>query len=277
MCHEGDNEQLLITSDSKVTAGFVSYETKKIYPIKIGEQSLAIAAGSGDASLIKQACRLAEVTIRNRYLNQWGNQQPTFEQFEEAVKHIESRLIRRFRELKNLDIEIRFRMILGNLSTDNRISLYVFDSRGLAQPVHYNPGYSIIGMGSITGGVLLYNLLGCNPRDMTIQRASYLSTFIIDAVSDIDPTVGPFVGELWYIRMENDTIRVSELFEEYIEPITREIEKRKEILTRIWKCCDDIDSETIIEAIERLEEEAAFVNEEPDSGEAENGSTNEHS
>ena len=57
-------EGVVVSSDSKVTVGPISYETRKVYPIllKVGEEyiPLAIAGGAGDALLIKQGYRLCE-------------------------------------------------------------------------------------------------------------------------------------------------------------------------------------------------------------------------
>ncbi len=55
-------EGVVVSSDSKVTVGPISYETKKVYPIllRVDEETipLAIAGGAGGASLIKQGYRL---------------------------------------------------------------------------------------------------------------------------------------------------------------------------------------------------------------------------
>ncbi|RSN76300.1 hypothetical protein, partial [Candidatus Methanodesulfokora washburnensis] len=56
---ENSKEGVIISSDSRATVWPVSYETRKIYPIflKVDEEyiPLAIAAGAGDASLVKQS------------------------------------------------------------------------------------------------------------------------------------------------------------------------------------------------------------------------------
>ncbi|TDA42065.1 MAG: hypothetical protein DSO07_01265, partial [Thermoproteota archaeon] len=62
-------EGVIISSDSRATVWPVSYETRKIYPIflKVDEEyiPLAIAAGAGDASLVKQSYRICEEILTN--------------------------------------------------------------------------------------------------------------------------------------------------------------------------------------------------------------------
>ncbi|MEM0172261.1 MAG: hypothetical protein QXV57_06850 [Thermoproteota archaeon] len=84
----GSKEGVVISSDSKVTVGPVSYETKKVYPIllKVNEEyvPLAIAGGAGDASLIKQSYRISENVLKDLAVKEWNKRTPTFEQFEES-------------------------------------------------------------------------------------------------------------------------------------------------------------------------------------------------
>jgi len=68
--------------------------------------------------------------------------------------------------------------------------MYLFDERGLAQPVHDNLGFAVIGTGFFTGGNLLLRLLGYEPGKSYMLDIGALSTFIIDVVSEIDPAVG---------------------------------------------------------------------------------------
>jgi len=137
--HKG-KEGVVISSDSKVTVGPVSYETRKVYPIllTVDEKSvpLAVAGGAGDASIIKQSYRICEKVLRDLAIKEWGNKTPSFDQFEEAVKQIESALIGRFRELRDQGLDLSFRMVLASVDHSGKASMYLFDSRGLAEPVH---------------------------------------------------------------------------------------------------------------------------------------------
>ena len=86
-------EGVVVSSDSKVTVGPVSYETRKVYPILLKAKGdyipLAIAGGAGDASLIKQSYRICEKVLTDWAVKEWGEKTPSFNQFEEAVKQIE--------------------------------------------------------------------------------------------------------------------------------------------------------------------------------------------
>jgi len=218
--HKG-KEGVVISSDSKVTVGPVSYETRKVYPIllTVDEKSvpLAVAGGAGDASIIKQSYRICERVLRGLAIKEWGNKTPSFDQFEEAVKQIESALIRRFRELRDQGLDLSFRIVLASVDHGGKASMYLFDSRGLAEPVHDNPGFAVIGTGFFTGGNLLLRLLGYEPEESYMLDIGALSTFIIDIVSEIDPAVGPFVGESYYMREEEGEVVLGPLKEEAIK------------------------------------------------------------
>lgn len=55
---------VVVSSDSKITAGPMSYEEKKIYPILLGTEGepvpIAIAGGAGDLPITKQACEMCD-------------------------------------------------------------------------------------------------------------------------------------------------------------------------------------------------------------------------
>ncbi|MEM0328132.1 MAG: hypothetical protein QXN53_06130 [Thermoproteota archaeon] len=56
-------------------------------------------------------------------------------------------------------------MILVSVEHNGKSSIYLFDERGLAQPVHDNPGFAVIGTEFFTGGNLLLRLLGYEPEE----------------------------------------------------------------------------------------------------------------
>ena len=104
----------------------------------------------------------------------------------------------RLNKLRKMGIDPSFQLILGSVDLDGRASLYEFDGRGLAEPMHEDPGYAIIGSGMITGGILLLKLLGYNSEiDLGL-----LTAFILDTVSEVDYSVGPFVGESYLMRLK---------------------------------------------------------------------------
>ncbi|MEM0254141.1 MAG: hypothetical protein QXK78_06255 [Candidatus Bathyarchaeia archaeon] len=60
--------------------------------------------------------------------------------------------------------------------------------------------FAVIGMGFFTGANLLLRLLGYEPEKSHLLDIGALSVFIIDVVSEIDPAVGSFIGESYYMR-----------------------------------------------------------------------------
>lgn len=131
--------------------------------------------------------------------------------------------------------------------------MYQFDPRGIAEPVHDSPGYAVIGAGFVTGGILLLRLLGYTPEESYKLDLGSLSTFIIDTVSDIDPTVGPFIGESYHMRAEEGKVLLGSLKEEALKEYKEKTTKRKEIIKKLWQLMDTIEEQKIIEKIEELE------------------------
>ncbi len=252
-------EGVVVSSDSKATVGPVSYETRKVYPVllRVGENyvPLAIAGGAGDATLIKQSYRLCENILQNLAVKKWRKGTPSFEQFEKAVGEIESALISKFRGLREQGLEPDFSMVLASVDSNGKASIYQFDERGLAEPVHDNPGFAVIGKGFFTGGNLLLRLLGYTPEISCELDLGALSAFIIDVVSEIDPSVGPFVGESYYMRVENGDIVLGPLAEEAVKDYKEKVRKRKEIIKQVWRLSDQITEQKITEKIKELESE----------------------
>jgi hypothetical protein len=250
-------EAVVMSSDSRATAGLVAYEVRKIYPIVFKaegkEAPLAIAGGAGEAAAIKQSYRLCEKTLTELALKEWKGQTPMFEQFEDAVYQVESALIKRFRELREQGLKPDFSMILASISPQDRASMYVFDSNGLAEPVHDNPGFALIGTGFVTGGNLLLRLLGYSAEESYTLDLGVLSAFIIDVVSEVDPAVGPFVGESYFMRVENGEVRLGPLKIEALKEYKQKIPIRRDILQKIWRLLDIVGEEEIIKIIEELE------------------------
>jgi len=181
-----------------------------VYPIVLEVNGnyvpLAIAGGAGDVSVVKQSYRICERVLRDLAVKEWGKKTPSFDQFEKAVGQIESILISRFRKLREHGLESNFSMVLASVDQNGKASMYLFDERGLAEPVHDNPGFAVIGTGFFTGGNLLLRLLGYTPEESHELDIGALSTFLIDVISEIDPAVGPFVGESYFMRVENGEV-----------------------------------------------------------------------
>ncbi len=164
-------DAVLIASDPRASIGHLIWEEMKTYPIVArasGEEvPIAIAGGAGDAPLVKQGFRMAEKVLFDLFRREWGSRTPMFEEFEDAVTEVERRLMARFRELREMEVPVSFQMVLGSVDPKGRASIYLFNDKGIAEPVHDNPGFAIIGSGSFTGGLLLMRLFGPAVRGTT--------------------------------------------------------------------------------------------------------------
>jgi hypothetical protein len=126
----------------------------------------------------------------------------------------------------------------------------------LAEPAHDNPGFAVIGTGFVTGGNLLLRLLGyASEGESYAIDIGALSTFIIDVVSEIDPAVGSFVGESWYMRVKGNEVLLGPLKEEAIKDYKTRAQRRKELLRRLWRLLDVAGEEKVENIIRNLEEE----------------------
>jgi hypothetical protein len=253
----GGREGVVISSDSKATVGPVSYEVRKVYPILLeagGEHiPLAVAGGAGESSLVKQGYRICEKALTDVAVKEWGYKTPSFEQFEEAVGRIESAFIGRFRELRDQGLDVSFSMVLASVDPHGKASMYLFDSRGLAEPVHDNPGFAVIGTGFFTGGNLLLRLLGYTPEESYRLDIGALSAFIIDAVSEVDPAVGSFVGESYYMRAGEGGVLLGPLTEEAIKEYKERVKQRRELFRRFWRLLDSVGEREVGAKVEELE------------------------
>jgi hypothetical protein len=250
-----NGEGVVVSSDSRATVGPISYEVKKVYPIVLEEDvPLAVAGGAGDASLVKQGYRICERILKEMAVREWERTTPTFEQFEEAVRRIEGAIMERVGELRARGVEPDFSMVLASVDVKGRASIYVFNERGLAEPVHENPGFALLGRGLFTGGALLLNLLGYAAEESYALDLGLLSTFVIDVVSEVDPSVGPFVGESWYMRVEEGKVVLGPLKGEALREYKERSRKRRELLRRLWRLLDAVGEKRVEELLKNIEE-----------------------
>lgn len=253
-----EGEGILMSSDSRATVGVIAYEVKKIHPIFIlndkEEVDLAIAGGAGNSSIVKQAYNIADSVIK-AYSEKFGIRNLKEQEFKNAIDEIEDRLIRRFAFLRSQGIEPEFEMILGTIDPEKKKALlYLFNNQGLAEPVHEDPGFAIIGTGALTGGLLLTQLLGYSPEKSHKLDLGVLSTFVIDMVSKINPTVGPFVdpNNSFYMRIKQGKITMGPLKSEALKEYKNKVEKRKELIRLLQRVCDQKGEEEIRKKLEEL-------------------------
>lgn len=252
---QAEGEGVLMSSDSRATYGPIAYEVKKIYPIfylhNEKEIDLAILGGAGDSSLVKYGYSLAESMIKDRSAR-LGFRSLSQNEFRETAEEIEAKLISRFKMLRNEGIEPSFQMVLGSVGAHGKASLYVFDDKGLMEPVHDDPGFAIIGKGSLTGGVLLTRLWGYSPERSRMLDLGMLSAFIIDVVSEIDPAVGPFLGESVFMRIKDNEVSIGPLEVEAIKEYKVKVEKRKALLRDLQILCDLKGEDKLKRILERM-------------------------
>jgi hypothetical protein len=248
-------EAVLVASDSKASTPFgIAYEVKKIYPIFYRDKPVGIASGAGDASLVKWGFEEA-----GRVLLTYAEKEypVTFSSFSDAVRELEHRFVKRFAELRNQGLDMSFQMLLSGLDIEGKVSLYLFDNRGLAESVHDNPGYAVIGSGFVTGGILLLRLLGYRPD---VQDLGLLTTFILDSVSEVDMTVGPFVGESYLLRIQAENsgkeLILGPLKDEALVQYKENSRKRRELITKLWQLCDLAGEKEVEKLMNRLEKKS---------------------
>jgi len=250
----GDSDGILITSDSKVTTSLgITYEMRKVYPIQLDdERPIAVAGVAGDTSLAKRGVETAEEVLLRFAEDAYPVEQ---NRLRVAVREIERQLVQHFSDLRRYGIDPSFQMILGSVDLEGRGSLYLFDSRGLSEPVHDNPGYAIIGSGMVTGGILLLRLIGFDSR----LDLGLLSAFIVDSVSEVDSSVGAFIGDSFLMRVEainnERRIVVGPLKTDVLIKYKDQIKARREIVKKMWRLCDELGEEKIFEALSNVERE----------------------
>ncbi len=236
-----EGESVVIGSDSRVTYGPIAYEAKKIYPIYFthdGEEiDLAVAGGAGDSSLAKYGYMLAETVLKERCA-QKGFQCLTYDEFAASVQEIEARLISKFNALRKEGIDPSFQMILASVDPAGKASMYVFDDKGLAEPVHADPGFAIIGRGAATGGMLLTRLLGYSIEESGALDLGMLLAFVIDLVSEVDPSVGPFVGESYRMWIKEGKVTMGPLTPEALKRYKVKVEQRRNLIRLLQRVCD---------------------------------------
>ena len=186
----------MISDTRAATPIGIMHEAKKIHAILADDgKHLGVVGGAGDSTLIKWAFQVAD-----RIIKEFAGDDGLiyFDEVREAIGRMEEIFMNRLNKLRKMGMNLNFQLILGSVDLDGRASLYEFDERGLAEPMHEDPGYAIIGSGMITGGILLLKLLGYNSEiDLGL-----LTAFILDTVSEVDYSVGPFVGESYLMRLK---------------------------------------------------------------------------
>jgi hypothetical protein len=247
-----DGDAILMVSDTRATTPFgIMFEAKKIHVVTLGDDKyLGIVGGAGDPALVKWGFEVVDDVLKK---HAGDDGLIFFNDARSAVREMEEILMARLGRLRREGLDPSLQLILGSVDLDGRALLYQFDGRGLAEPVHEDPGYAIIGSGLVTGGILLLRMFGWQ-QDMDL---GLLTAFILDMVSEVDYSVGPFVGESYLMRLEKSgdgrSIALGPLKDEVLREYKEKIKARRELLQRIWRLCDTVGEEKILEGLAELE------------------------
>jgi 5-bromo-4-chloroindolyl phosphate hydrolysis protein len=84
-----------------------------------------------------------------------------------------------------------------------------------------------------------------------------LTAFILDMVSEVDYSVGPFVGESYLMWVEKNgnkkSIALRGLTDKALREYKEKIKVRRELLQKVWRLCDTVGEEKILERLGALE------------------------
>jgi len=255
--------RLCVFSDSKETMGneliSMNRKCRKVYPILFGKQyvgsraaPLAIWSGAGDSTFLKKGKSICETILKDHYIKEWEKAHPTFDQFGEAVEIIEESLLQKFKEYDKRNLDIALEMILGSVDNSGKVSLYQFNSEGLSEQLHDDPGYAILGCGYLTGANVLLNMLGYDLENSWRFDSHALIAFVIDRVSEIDPAVGWFEGDGYIMWVENDQVFMGPLKENYIRRYQTTSQLRTDMIRYLWSLCDESGDKEVSRKMARL-------------------------
>lgn len=251
---------VVVTADSRASGEYVVHEETKIYPIyqtrRSGEIDLAVVGGSGNSALVKQGASLVERQFLG-WLSAAGKERnPNAEELDEMVAALEARLMARYADLRNNGVSVDTELLLASVTSDGKPRLYVFDSQGIANPLHRVPGYALLGSGSVTGGHLLLRLLGYSPGYQ--GDLGLLSAFILDAVSEVDPSVSPFLGDSLMIRFDEkeQKVKMGPLTAKALKGYKASVSKRREMLIKLWQLAELAGEDAASKQLEALLKQA---------------------
>jgi len=243
-------QSVLMFSDSQATTGPVAYSVHKIEEIwSDSDYPLAIASGAGDSAMIKKAINLSNSVLIKYATEEWDNKTPSFGQFWQAVQEIEKMLISKISEYKEMEVDVGFDLLLASVSADGLSSLYLFDSRGIAQPVHDSPRFACIGSGFVLGGNLL--LQQFYSPDLDLDEASKLATYVINEVSTVDSFVGPFEGESCYFRLEKGKPVAGSITVRSLREVRSEYKWTKKLMKYVWEQSNTFGPKDLYRIIQR--------------------------
>ena len=245
---------VVVTADVRASSGYIMHEEKKLYPISVDvgkdELDLAVVGGSGDSALVKQGADLIKSEFFEWFDRRKTQRHPTLLELNQIVSGIESKLIDRYSELVRAGVSVETELLLASMSSDRTPVIFTFDSRGIANPHHEVPGYALLGMGSVTGGQLLLRLMDYSPG-LDIDRG-LLSAFILDTVSEVDPTVSPFLGDSFYLRFDDEQNRPisGRLNAESLKKYKETAQVKRRMMQLVWQAGENMGDDKLLKFLE---------------------------
>lgn len=83
-----------------------------------------------------------------------------------------------------------------------------------------------------------------------------VSAFMIDSVSEVDTSVGPFIGESYLMRVETidgkKELRLGTLRDEELINYKNATIIRKKLIAKLWKLCDEHGEESVKKQLDSL-------------------------
>jgi 20S proteasome alpha/beta subunit len=231
-------EALIFCSDSRETFGYTVSRVRKITQViaQSGSETIPLCtvAGSGDSAIIRNVTRTIEKRFKDKCFSDWSGRRPTAEQFDGTMHLIEQTIMNQLSEYRNFGLEISLSLIVGGVDVNGKGSLWEIDSRGIAHKIDEFPGYSCIGSGFVIGGNLLLQQFLHPSLIMDINRGMVFCAYVIDQVSQVDPAVGPFDGEVVLINKRGSYM----LNRDQLPPIQQEIKARQRLLQKLFLTID---------------------------------------
>lgn len=232
-------ETVIIGSDSRETYGYLTiHPTKKIIPIIVrsGESDiqLCVVAGSGDSAVLKNVIEIIRKILEDKTINEWSGRRPTYDQIVNAMVLIEQAVINKLAYYRDSGLSIDVSIVLGGVDPNGKAFLWELDGRGVAHKIDDFPSYTCIGSGFPLGGNLLLQQFLDPALIMDLARGSLFVAYVIDQVSQVDPAVGPFDGEIAVLNKNG----IFFLNKNQLPDIKQEIRVRQQVLRKLFMTFD---------------------------------------
>ncbi|MEL9990579.1 MAG: hypothetical protein QXP98_00470 [Thermoproteus sp.] len=226
---------VVVFADSRAAGPDVAYEERKIYPVylvKEGEEvDLAVAAGAGDAALVKQGFERIESAFKGFYEKE--GRCPTDAEVQKIVNRLQRDFVNFYSYLRARGIGTDVLHILATVSLEGKPYLYLIRPDGVFEPRHSSPGYAVIGIAEQSAQVLL-KMLGWTPE--AEWGAEMLAAFVIDTIAEVVPTVSPLASfqDTMYIWHDGRKVVMGPLREDVFKTVKGKAARRRALIKMMW-------------------------------------------